>query len=291
MALVKGPNCWKGRLRHCVRLSNPCAAHWATASGAVGVVLLAFSLAPAETAAATNFQVRASNDDTAFCFIFVSGQIPPDAKERFVRVYRTLGLDDRSPGEPRLFRKQLIVLLDSQGGDISGAMDLGRFLRFRQAEIGVRADAVCASACVLTLIGGVTRMVLGRVGIHRPYPPDTKEARRDPVGLTKEYSKRVTEYVREMGISAEVVQQMERVAPYDVQWLDFDEMARLGLTGSDAAFDLLQDAYLAEKRGISLQEYYRRQSKMISECWAQPDPRRRGECIKAIGSAGEWTPK
>jgi hypothetical protein len=289
VALVKRPGFGMGRFRQRLRPSVLRAVHGAKASGVVGACLLLFLFA--ETAAATDFQVRAENDPKSLATIWVSGTIPPDARERFVRVYRTLGLDERLPGEPRLFRRTLHVLLDSRGGDLSGAMDLGRFLRFRQALVSVRDDAVCASACVFTLMGGVTRLPLGRVGIHRPYPPDTKEARRDPVGLTKEYSKRITEYVREMGVSTEIVQQMERAAPYEVQWLNPDEEARLGLVGTDAAHSLLEDAYIAEKKGITLQEYYRRQGKIRSECWTQPDPTQRRECMDAISATGEWNPK
>jgi hypothetical protein len=61
------------------------------------------------------------------------------------------------------------VELNSPGGDVSEAMQIGRLLRQRFMYTFVLADHECASACVLILMAGVGRMPMpsSRVGLHR----------------------------------------------------------------------------------------------------------------------------
>lgn len=59
--------------------------------------------------------------------------------------------------------------LDSPGGDLDAAIKTGRIVRSWQGVTLVFDDGQCASACVLVLLGGVTRTVAGNIGLHRPY--------------------------------------------------------------------------------------------------------------------------
>jgi hypothetical protein len=63
----------------------------------------------------------------------------------------------------------LSVELNSPGGSVDAAMKIGRILRKEGPIVDVKKDALCLSACVLTLAGGATRGLDGTIGIHRPY--------------------------------------------------------------------------------------------------------------------------
>ena len=62
------------------------------------------------------------------------------------------------------------VYVDSPGGDLDAAMRIGRLLReSAPVTATVAPGAVCVSACVLSLVGATTRIIGGKVAIHRPY--------------------------------------------------------------------------------------------------------------------------
>jgi hypothetical protein len=64
---------------------------------------------------------------------------------------------------------QVMVRLNSDGGDVHEAIAIGLKARAMKMWVIVLGRARCVSACVLILAGGVDRTVYGRVGIHRPY--------------------------------------------------------------------------------------------------------------------------
>jgi len=61
------------------------------------------------------------------------------------------------------------VHLDSEGGSVDSAIEIGRFLRDKNSNVMVSAGEQCASACLFILAGGVTRYLGGRLGMHRPF--------------------------------------------------------------------------------------------------------------------------
>jgi ATP-dependent protease ClpP protease subunit len=72
----------------------------------------------------------------------------------------------RTRGRDVAFR----VDVDSEGGEMFAAMEIGRLLRTARASISVGRGSHCISACVFVLMGAPSRTVdVGaRVGIHRP---------------------------------------------------------------------------------------------------------------------------
>ncbi|WP_095590679.1 hypothetical protein [Actibacterium ureilyticum] len=62
-----------------------------------------------------------------------------------------------------------IVTLDSPGGSVTDALELGRTLREIGAETRLRDGAVCMSACPYVFVGGTTRRVAedARFGVHQ----------------------------------------------------------------------------------------------------------------------------
>jgi ATP-dependent protease ClpP protease subunit len=96
----------------------------------------------------------------------IRGQIGPD-RLRLVRATLRRCDDAR-----RALHRDvaLHVEVDSEGGEMFAAMEIGRLLRAADASIAVERGAVCNSSCVFVLMGATRRSVArgARVGIHRP---------------------------------------------------------------------------------------------------------------------------
>lgn len=68
------------------------------------------------------------------------------------------------------------VDLNSEGGNVTAAMRIGKIIRDRSMLTFVGSTAECVSACVFILQAGVDRFVAdgGKIGLHRPrFPSET----------------------------------------------------------------------------------------------------------------------
>jgi hypothetical protein len=95
----------------------------------------------------------------------------------------------------------ILAKLNSRGGSITAALQIGRLLRNKRAMATVDASAVCLSSCVYILAGATNRAVDGHVGIHRPYEPDGKE--RSQTSQKKKYQgleREIKMYLSEVNI-------------------------------------------------------------------------------------------
>ena len=89
------------------------------------------------------------------------------------------------------------VELNSKGGILFSAGDIGRIVRKERFSTYVSEDSKCASSCVLILVSGVCRMALGDVLVHRPMevPSDKNEHR-----LAEQDKKYLLHYMDEMEV-------------------------------------------------------------------------------------------
>ena len=148
-------------------------------------------------------------------------------------------------------RLHSIVLLNSQGGRVVAAMELGQALRKLGAAAvvakvppaGSRKDlwvmpGRCYSACVYALMGAKKRVALpeSRVGIHRMFMyeanmrPDAG-AQRDRVFAAEPLVARLSEYAATMGVSTELVRKAETINPEQIHILSAAELRRYRLAG------------------------------------------------------------
>lgn len=109
------------------------------------------------------------------------------------------------------------VLLDSNGGAIIPAMDIGRTIRLREYGTLVYKDGVCVSACALIWVAGERRIIFegGRVGFHASY--------RDVDGSLIETgmgNALVGHYLSQLGLGQKSVMFATAAPPDKVLWLD-----------------------------------------------------------------------
>lgn len=148
----------------------------------------------------------------------------------------------------------ILVLLDSPGGDVTTALELGRFLRELSVWTIVDRQSSCSSSCVFLFSAGVRRWVQpgGKLGFHRPRFEYSHFA-----GLTSEEAARAYEalieecedYMSEMGINDRVLEEMLRTPSHDVHWVDREKAVELGLDGDDPAWAEWRRAQQVQRYG------------------------------------------
>lgn len=204
--------------------------------------LLMLCAASAAAAESMNFQVARIGRDAACrssCVdvIVAEGEINNDTAGQFVSF-----LSDNAR-DPNL---RPLVLIESPGGTVLGAMKLGAVFRKLGAAVMVAAargsdasalhlvPADCLSACVYAFMGGKRRLVppVSRLGIHRMVV-DTRGT--DVFGLwgggeriygSPEFVGVLSAYTRAMGVDPVVIAYAEQIAPEQIHILSRGEIRR-----------------------------------------------------------------
>jgi hypothetical protein len=167
--------------------------------------------------------------------------------------------------------------INSRGGDVNAAMAIGRMFRKEHAHIQVDRNSVCISACVLILAGAVDReLVFGLVGIHRPYLATTPQQPMMAKQVTESYRAMLDNihlYLREMGVSERLADDMLATEPERVHILTEAELKSYGLADVDPAerqrraiSNEARDVQEANKLGLDRREYTRRKALGIESC-------------------------
>ena len=143
------------------------------------------------------------------------------------------------------------ISLNSDGGNLGAAMELGRLIRRQRITTVVSGDARCLSACAFAYLGGTERLFVTdfndderanyshqtRLGFHSfVYAPiealSNSEIQilgpslsRDIQGITSILSN----YVAEMGVSTELVSISSEIPADNFRFFDYDDLVRLNI--------------------------------------------------------------
>lgn len=163
----------------------------------------------------------------------------------------------------------VIIKLASPGGDVYTAMEIGRWARARNAVTMVDSigstDGRCYSSCALIYIGGVIRVNMGEVGLHRPYLAGPPLAATEVRAAVLQMISGVQEYVAEMGITPEFTHVMINTPPSAMRVFDGAEIIDL-VPERDPMSDELRVAHDAAWYGLSTDEYRRREAESDDHC-------------------------
>jgi hypothetical protein len=139
-----------------------------------------------------------------------------------------------------------VLLLDSPGGHVQAAMELGATIRRlgmavvvarpggRGAYDGNLPPGICYSACVYALMGGKKRVVppQSRVGVHRMYNYATNFDASQGGFVSERYyddggmRRKLSNYARRMGVDSGVIDSAERGSSDQVHVLTRAEIQR-----------------------------------------------------------------
>jgi hypothetical protein len=132
---------------------------------------------------------------------------------------------------------ELTVLLNSGGGDVFAAMELGDEIKKQWALTAVDDDGQCVGACVLVLAAGVRRtpapekVGLQRLNFEQRESISRDRAKQKDAGLAKG----VQVYLSRMGMPKGLFQEMQSTK--GVLLLDARRLKTLGLDGTDPAYE------------------------------------------------------
>lgn len=132
-----------------------------------------------------------------------------------------------------------VIALNSPGGVVDEALEIGRALRDREINTAVLEGMICVSACPYMLAGGVSRFVSegSAVGLHQHYYETPGYI---PAAFAVEdiqYGQaRTMAYLIEMGVDPGIMLHSLSTAPEDIYVLLPDE-----LTETRLATEILQD--------------------------------------------------
>ena len=204
------------------------------------------------------------------CNIIFIGEIDQQATAKITKQYEQIKRENKCRYNP------ITLYLDSNGGDVDAAITAGDFIRHNNIETIVDENDSCASACVLTFLGGVKRNAFGRIGLHRPYSSALASSELESKQSYERINSKVSQYLVRMNIPVGILDTMNSVPPSEVKWLhaefvddgDYKLLVSLHLIGSDPVFDDQTDSAEAKKIGISKHEYYSRKQRADAICYS-----------------------
>jgi ATP-dependent protease ClpP protease subunit len=122
---------------------------------------------------------------------------------------------------------ELRLDVDTRGGEIFAAMEIGRLLRRELAAVHVAAGAECSSACVFVLMGAPLRSVApgARVGIHRPTLGVAGSG-----ALEEPLRAQAALYAEEMNVSDGIIDGMMSVRGRRLRYLTAADLAAYGIS-------------------------------------------------------------
>ncbi|HUO23278.1 MAG TPA: hypothetical protein VMU59_12240 [Caulobacteraceae bacterium] len=173
----------------------------------------AFGLGAGQQANAADIQVFRNGADPTVG-ISISGDIVNGDAEKFNALAAT--------------NANAIVFLDSAGGQIVPAMEIGKTIKLREYPTIVYKGSTCASACALIWLAGNDRVIYtgARVGFHASY--------QDVGGKLIEVgtgNALVGHYLSQLGFDERAVIFVTSAAPSDISWLSEESE-----TASDISF-------------------------------------------------------
>lgn len=148
-----------------------------------------------------------------------------------------------------------IVLIDSVGGSVSDAVDIGRMAR--SWDSWTRISGYCYSSCTLVYVGGSIRFTSSDavIGLHRPYFAVQPGGNGPSTDSVDSLYGEVKLYLEEMNISPKFFETMMAVSPSDMKliegWSSIEEWVPM----RDPVYDEVSVASQARGYGIGTIDY------------------------------------
>jgi hypothetical protein len=183
--------------------------------------------------------------------ILAEGEIEADTDDKFVKYL--VGKDKA----PYYLPSKSTVCFDSPGGNLMGAIKLGTIIRekgfdtcvepeYRQSdskspdhtEEVFNKSAICASACVFSIVGGVNREIdqKARIGVHQF--AGIEQAIGD--GNTQITIVALAGYLEEMGVKRELLDIASLYPPNKLYWLSTEEISLFRIENQSIEFSRWQ---------------------------------------------------
>jgi hypothetical protein len=169
--------------------------------------------------------------------------------------------------EPNLLVDTKFLYLNSNGGDVLTAMQIGRYIRQHDFDTTVVTSGRCLSSCVFIFAAGLNRSASNNIGIHRPFGTQTGSVQKNSaINSFKKLKEDIFEYFDEMNISRNLPEKMIIIPPDEIKILSIEESIELGLIGKDPVAEEIDDSSNAARFGLSRVEYLARRKRALENC-------------------------
>jgi ATP-dependent protease ClpP protease subunit len=177
--------------------------------------------------------------------ISLFGEINEQMANTFAKLMKDLDAQNKE--------RLLFMHVDSKGGDLHSAMNIGRIIRSHNiSAVRVAPDSECYSACVFILAAGEQRVREGKIGIHRPY---AEKPNKNSESTARWFDKLTTDaktYLKEMRVRESLFDDMVSIPPEQMHIFQSDrEMDRYGLLALDPVAEERMTAMLMERHGVT----------------------------------------
>lgn len=146
---------------------------------------------------------------------------------------------------------KVTVILESPGGIVKDALEIGAEIRIRNYATMVSADTGCYSACALIWVAGARRYMdpSSKIGFHAVYREEAGELRESGMGNAE-----VGSFLTHLGLRVEAIRYFTLAGPKEFLLLSPDMARSLGIdvfeqTGSD---------FITPQQAPTVDEYARR---------------------------------
>jgi hypothetical protein len=174
-------------------------------------LLCLLCMAPAFSGPTTAAEIKFKKLSDTQAAITIDGEITASDVARF----RQLALQSR----------EAVVVLNSSGGSVLPALEIGRTLRIAGFSTAVSANGMCTSACALIWLAGSPRWLDGPVGFHAAYKDDKGNLRESGSGNAL-----VGRYLTELGLPANAILFATSAPPDRILWLTNENKEIAGIT-------------------------------------------------------------
>lgn len=141
-------------------------------------------------------------------------------------IYRVSGAFE--PGDGEIFVRaatadKAVVSLVSPGGNLMAGIAMGEHIRLKGYLTTVPQGSMCASACALAWLGGVSRggTATSKIGFHA--------AANRGGDVTSSGNALIGAYLNKIGVGYQAVQYITAPQPSDMTWLSFAKARELGI--------------------------------------------------------------
>ena len=214
---------------------------------------------------AANVTLHESGRGCTLSGAFIEGDIEAADLKKFQNVVSTL---KNKYGENNCKNSNTIIRINSRGGNVDEALLIGREIRKNSFGVLVLEKSQCLSSCVFILAGGVFKIVMGTVGIHRPYFTYLQEGKSaDEVRLMRDsLNQRIKSFLNYVDVPESLLEEMLAYPPEKMKVLSEQDLIKFRLTGTDATQDEIDTAKRANFYNLTSAEYRIRWEEATAKC-------------------------
>ncbi len=150
-----------------------------------------------------------------------------------------------------------VIMRDSRGGNVVTAKKISRIIRKNKLSTAVPRNRYCNSACLYVFIGGICRMGLGQIGIHRGFSPYDFQRR-----ITLDEARTTTDklynddikFFEEMNARSSMISMSNQVPNWTIKYLSHDEKLQYGFYSTIEEYEAERIQEVAMNTGKSKDE-------------------------------------